>query len=287
MDVKVASKLGIVEAWTPDTPIVFACMQVQSVSWSLGGDNIMTSSKDSTVKIWNAKTQCLLTMMNANHNFKRKADHEGNAPFKDLQSAQFYYMDKFVVAAHGSSVSLYKYYLDPKVDDLKRYENKSRYQEVVRLAHGQAQGITTMAAVNSFHSYLVLTAGSDRSLAVMDMNVARIARCYTSAQAKPVHRVCINEGSSFVSHPTAFYNTFATTAVTDGVALWDLRAADCVRRYDSHVSRTFPAGIALSPCGRFLATGSEDKCCYVYDTRYAVSQASEQDACMQGATFNT
>ena len=33
----------------------------------------------------------------------------------------------------------------------------------------------------------------------------------------------------------------------------------CVRRYEGHLNRVHPCGIALSPCGRFIATGAEDK----------------------------
>lgn len=34
----------------------------------------------------------------------------------------------------------------------------------------------------------------------------------------------------------------------------------CVRRYEGHLNRVHPCGLAFSPCGRFIATGSEDKC---------------------------
>ena len=152
------------------------------------------------------------------------------------------------------------------------------------------QSITSMAAVNAFHSHLVLSAASDRSLAVMDINQSAVARHIPQAQKKPIHAIRINEGSPFVSHGAGkpslfslslcrltatsgveFYNMFATCAVSDGVALWDLRAEDCVRRYNGHVSRAHPVGMDISPCGRFLATGSEDRCCYVYDMRCGTS----------------
>ncbi|WAR20183.1 WDR27-like protein [Mya arenaria] len=41
----------------------------------------------------------------------------------------------------------------------------------------------------------------------------------------------------------------------------------CVRRYEGHLNRVHPCGLAFSPCGRFLATGSEDKCSYLFDLR--------------------
>lgn len=33
----------------------------------------------------------------------------------------------------------------------------------------------------------------------------------------------------------------------------------CVRRYEGHVCRSHPVGIAISPCSRFIAVGSEDR----------------------------
>lgn len=33
----------------------------------------------------------------------------------------------------------------------------------------------------------------------------------------------------------------------------------CVRRYEGHLNRSYTCGLDLSPCGRYLATGSEDK----------------------------
>lgn len=67
------------------------------------------------------------------------------------------------------------------------------------------------------------------------------------------------QGSMFVTHPPSAYDLFLTAAVADGIKLWDLRTNRCVRRYDGHVNRSQPVGLALSPCARFIATGSEDR----------------------------
>ena len=63
----------------------------------------------------------------------------------------------------------------------------------------------------------------------------------------------------FVSHPASAYDLFLTAAMADGIKLWDLRTNRCVRRYDGHVNRSHPVGVALSPCARFIASGSEDR----------------------------
>ncbi|KAM6185270.1 LOW QUALITY PROTEIN: WD repeat-containing protein 27 [Rhynchocyon petersi] len=72
-------------------------------------------------------------------------------------------------------------------------------------------------------------------------------------------------GSSFVAqHPDA-YNLFLTSAVGDEIKLWDLRTLRCERRFEGHVNRSHPCGVALSACGRHVACGSEDRCAYLYE----------------------
>ena len=34
----------------------------------------------------------------------------------------------------------------------------------------------------------------------------------------------------------------------------------CVRRYEGHLNRSFPCGVDLSPCGKYVVTGAEDRC---------------------------
>ena len=49
--------------------------------------------------------------------------------------------------------------------------------------------------------------------------------------------------------------------------MWDLRADACVMSFGNHVNRVHPIGMAFSPCMRYVACGSEDKLCYLYDVR--------------------
>jgi WD40 repeat protein len=246
---------------------------VQSMSWSRDDKILMTSSANGIVEVWDTARVVRDPLLVANrcvHNFKvdKKGDPP-NTPFGKgkVVDAQFYYMDKFILLAAGSELRLYKYSLDFSVNDLKRYQRKSKYRLVTSLGHGALQSVTALAAPNTFYSYHAITAGSDKSVTVFDMNTAQPARVIQDAHARPAHAVCVNTGSKFASHPPDAYNIFLTTSQSDGIAMWDLRANRCVRRFSEHASRAHAVGVDFSPCGRFIATGSEDKCAYLYDIR--------------------
>uniref|UniRef100_A0A8C0ITV3 Uncharacterized protein n=1 Tax=Chelonoidis abingdonii TaxID=106734 RepID=A0A8C0ITV3_CHEAB len=74
-------------------------------------------------------------------------------------------------------------------------------------------------------------------------------------------------GSAFSTQPLEAYSLFMTTAIGDGIKLWDLRTLRCERRFEGHINRCHPCGIAVTPCGQFIACGSEDKSAYIYEMR--------------------
>ena len=84
-----------------------------------------------------------------------------------------------------------------------------------------------------------------------------LIRCYRSPR--------ISSASLQVSSDS--YNLFATAATDNVVSLWDLRAPSVVFRYTGHVNRREQISVALSPCLRYLATGSEDRTARVIDVR--------------------
>uniref|UniRef100_A0A667G5F6 Uncharacterized protein n=1 Tax=Lynx canadensis TaxID=61383 RepID=A0A667G5F6_LYNCA len=72
-------------------------------------------------------------------------------------------------------------------------------------------------------------------------------------------------GSSFATQQYQLYNLFATTAIGDGIKLWDSRTLRCEHRFEGHPNHGYPCGIAFSPCGRYVASGAEDRHAYVYE----------------------
>uniref|UniRef100_A0A8D2PFA1 WD repeat-containing protein 27 n=1 Tax=Zosterops lateralis melanops TaxID=1220523 RepID=A0A8D2PFA1_ZOSLA len=114
---------------------------------------------------------------------------------------------------------------------------------------------------------IVLTAGSNRALEIFDLNAGCSTAVIQEAHVRSVHQICQNKGSSFSTQQPEAYNLFLTTAAGDGIKLWDLRTLRCERRFEGHSSRCYPCGIAVSPCGRFIASGSDDKYAYIYEMR--------------------
>lgn len=186
---------------------------------------------------------------------------------KEVRCAQFYYMDKFLLLTSGNKIYLYKYLIDPTKSDVKRYVNNSKYKLVKQLDMPSIQQVTALSTINSFYSYIVLCAGSNRSVEVIDMNVGQTVRTTTDVHARPAHVLCQNQGSAYVTHPPENYDLYLTAAVTDGAKLWDLRTSRCICRYSEHKNRSHLCGAVFSPCSRFIAMGSEDKCAYIYDIR--------------------
>uniref|UniRef100_A0A8C9MIJ7 WD repeat domain 27 n=1 Tax=Serinus canaria TaxID=9135 RepID=A0A8C9MIJ7_SERCA len=106
-----------------------------------------------------------------------------------------------------------------------------------------------------------------RALEVFDLNAGCSTAVIQEAHVRSVHQICQNKGSSFSTQQPEAYNFFLTTAAGDGIKLWDLRTLRCERRFEGHSSRCYPCGIAVSPCGRFIASGSDDKYAYIYEMR--------------------
>ncbi|TRY93387.1 hypothetical protein DNTS_032877, partial [Danionella cerebrum] len=228
---------------------------VNTVCWSQSRLWIMSSSEDLTLCIWTpSASEPVLTM--------------GDGQFvKPIRSSQFYYLDKFLLLASGSDLMLYLYHLDNSRDDIKRYKQRSKSKLSSKFSMKSGTEITSVSAVNDFYSYIVLVSGADRSIQVYDMNQGSVVSQIPDAHSRPVHHLSQNKGSSFCTQAMEQYNLFLSSAVTDGLKLWDLRTARCVRRYESHANRILPCTGAFSPCGRFIATGSEDHCAYIYDMR--------------------
>ena len=153
----------------------------------------------------------------------------------------------------------------------------------------------------------MLCACSDRTLRLIDLNSQRITSQISDCHTRPVHKIIqaqyhcgpiatdvflrpptitnnesidvSNQQSnqildSSVTVANSLYNIFLTSALGDGVKLWDMRTfasggGGAVQRFDWPGSRggRFQPGFDLSPCLKYVAVGAEDGHVYIFDTR--------------------
>ncbi|MEJ1275478.1 WD repeat domain 27 [Cricetulus griseus] len=246
-----ANHLSLVfDASLSGTPAAFSGHDgaVNTVCWSHDKRWLLSTGRDRTLRMWSVHRTELMLLLGPDF-----------FP-KPITSAQFYYMDSFILLSSGPEFRLLKYHIDLCRDDIRRYKPKSRYKPIFRLPLTSGADVTTVSAVNDFYS-----PGRDRSVEVFDLNVGHSAAVIAEVHSRPAHQICQNKGSSFTTQQSLAYNLFLTTAVGDGVRLWDLRTLRCVRRFEGHPNRCYPCGVAFSPCGRLMACGAEDRHAYVYE----------------------
>ncbi len=105
-------------------------------------------------------------------------------------------------------------------------------------------------------------------LNVLDAAVGSVVRRIESPHDKNIHCIALPQPSVHVSLADGdAHNLFATAAIDNVIALWDVRTPRCVARYASHVNKREPVSCCLSPCMRYIATGSEDKTARILDLR--------------------
>jgi hypothetical protein len=119
----------------------------------------------------------------------------------EVNQASFFYKDQFVLLSAANSLYLYKYQIDSvkdKINDLNRLQNNSRYK-VVQTFHQPSHCIPSFACVNSVLSHVVVSAGSNRSVTVLDIGVGREIRNVEDAHPRAIHTVKFPEPSQVCS----------------------------------------------------------------------------------------
>ncbi|KAH9488552.1 hypothetical protein Btru_061808 [Bulinus truncatus] len=278
------------------TPLIRHNNTVNSVYWSNSNSYILTGSSDKTVCLWSiAGGDPLLRLTHQGGSLKESTQGRSSAstsassrgryqvkntssplprshsidnlPYtKEIKNAQFFYVDKFIIVAHGPELCLYNYEVTNEKDDIKSYQSKN-YYKLKFSWQTSSSAFTSIAAVNTFYSYLVICATTGRNIEIFDLNKSLLAHNFVNCHTRPSPCVAINESSCFSSQPQEALNVFATTAPTDSIKLWDIRSKSNVLSMQGHVNKAHSCQIAFSPCGNYIAAGSEDRMVYMYDLR--------------------
>ncbi|TYZ68738.1 hypothetical protein PybrP1_009322 [[Pythium] brassicae (nom. inval.)] len=269
---------------------------VKTIRFSQSNQMVVTTAADKSARVWLADSDVASLTLHGvppgaggrkspSKSFTlssaaKKSRGSGGAGGRlELVDAQFFYMDKFVLSGCGSAVRLHQFELDELFaraqakqaarNDVAVPENRSRKRKVAEWPLAGMQSVTALACVNgSFLSSVILAAGSDRSLRILDAAAGgRPLRVISDAHTRAAHSLALPRASCYTSHPPNFYDLLLSSAAASATHLWDIRADNCVMRFSEHVNRVHALAVAFSPCMRFVATGSEDRMAYVYDIR--------------------
>jgi len=214
--------------------------------------------------------------------FPGQNDDNSNNP-KGMSKAQFFFLDKFVLVSSGPELKLFHYEVEKDIfapsSSMSRLQAKNELRSSIKKAGGSrnqemvaswnfidACEILDFAAINSFASNLAVVSRSDSTISVFDVaNEKEVAVCCNGNRA--AHTIALPD--SAVSAGQSQTDMFLSSSKEDGgtIKLWDLRTASMVRSFVGHENRTHKVGMSLSPCMRFIATGSEDCSHFIFDIR--------------------
>jgi WD40 repeat protein len=171
------------------------------------------------------------------------------------------------VLASGNKLYFYQYELPLNSsikDDVKRQQQRGLYKLLQCYKHPTAQHISSFSFHNSrVTSPVGIIGGSNKEIVIYDANVNKPIQIVNDGHFKHAHTVKFYEGSFPDSEA---YNTFLTSSSDNTIKLWDLRVGNAIRTFSGHhQNRSLTIGFDISNCYRYLLTGSEDRCAYVYD----------------------
>ncbi|KAJ3128499.1 WD repeat-containing protein 27 [Physocladia obscura] len=194
-----------------------------------------------------------------------------------LHQAQFFFHNKFILAFSKRQLLLHTH----KIASRRRHSStitKSseirpalNYNTITPYRHAVASPtfaatVTAFDAPNRFSSHIAIVSTADTVLHVVDLYRGGISLSSAS--------ICNNVHTIVCPSEQENPHLFVTAACHDGIRVWDLRTfsstgGGAVVQLLGHVNRFAKVQCAMSPCGKYVATGSEDKQAYVYDLRNA------------------
>eukprot|EP01063_Lacrimia_lanifica_P014543 TRINITY_DN21108_c0_g1_i1.p1 TRINITY_DN21108_c0_g1~~TRINITY_DN21108_c0_g1_i1.p1 ORF type:complete len:841 (+),score=249.37 TRINITY_DN21108_c0_g1_i1:65-2587(+) len=234
---------------------------------------LLTGGLDSSVMLWRPKHDTPLLSLTKG---------------AEVKGCRFFQLDRMFVTAAGGKIDVHSYAIDMEVDDLDRYSNKSKVK-VLASVNTANQAVLCVACHNSFPSGVIFYGGSNKSVGVYDVCEERNVVQLDAPHERPVHTVFLPSSSHHAGVSQNALELFGTASSDGVVKIWDLRCPGAaVRAFASHVNKVHTVGAAFSPCLRHLATGSEDRCTYLYDmgTAKVIAKPNTHTDVVSDVAFN-
>ncbi|KAK2955597.1 hypothetical protein BLNAU_9456 [Blattamonas nauphoetae] len=197
----------------------------------------------------------------------------GNNRMTNVTSACFALRDTTILSSSGSSLLCHSYVLgdDPAFQDHSGTDLSTQKQGEHRLLFSLKHPSTSLTAIsspNGFFSPLCITAGSDRSINVIDLPTERLIHTFANSHTRPASHLVTPSLSPFSVCSVHFPDIFMSAAL-DGIKIWDLRVLQPILtlQTNSQIKAASVTSSSFSPCGRFITTGGADSRLYVYDFR--------------------
>ncbi|VUZ57635.1 unnamed protein product [Hymenolepis diminuta] len=179
---------------------------VLNVDWSLDGRLILTTSADRTARIWSASGGILRLVISTTRcasanglgeiissNINRKSSKISSDFADNVQFGRFHLEDNFFHLTCRNEIYFFTYKIDTNVNALQRCHTVASYKRVAKFSFNNCTKLTAVSSTNLFYSYLLLAAGSDHSLNVLDINTQTIVRSTSVIHDATVTGIAINQ----------------------------------------------------------------------------------------------
>ncbi|KAJ3227225.1 WD repeat-containing protein 27 [Clydaea vesicula] len=275
---------------------------------NLGYPILTLEGGNSLVRFWGTEKSDPLILIGAKPKPVKPKPKTENT-FYRIQGIKFFNHDELLVFARGPILQFATYNIHKPDPGSIQPNMNSLYNscKVVGQYSTEADNIlskpsiTSIACMNTVNSHLVIYATSDKKLSLFDVNAGKNISYLENAMKRAINNIALADYYSISNyfHPemeregsdeeieslsvelnnnfkiglgvgnSGFHNMFSTSAISDSIKLWDLRNFQPVLHLHGHINRLGSVGASLSPCGRFVLTGSEDNQAYIYDIRKA------------------
>jgi WD40 repeat protein len=158
---------------------------------------------------------------------------ERSDPLLELEPSSyscFFYKDALIVQARGSKLDFSKYSIEKPDPASIQPALSSLYNKVKKISSNDAlsdsaSSICAIGCVNSTQSELILVAGKNKSLCILDVNQGTSIKRIPDAMKRPIHKICVPDSYTVSNFSNS--NLFATAAICDSVKIWDMRKQVC------------------------------------------------------------
>ena len=176
----------------------------------------------------------------------------------------------------GGVVHPLRFALDYGQTELDRRKNDSCVESAwgrpaAPQAPDAAQTVVALDAFNRFPSPIICFAASNKSVSVYDIEKAASVSCIRDAHTRTITQLSMFKGSDAAdlrADAPPQYHLLVTAGLDNQIKLWDMRtmgSAGAVRTFVGHSNLASRLGLAVSPCGQYVFSGSEDRAVIAYD----------------------